>query len=90
MPRSHLSPIAKVLFFSRWLQLPLYLGLIVAQGVYVWYFMIELSHLVEAAFGSKDALELILQERHAAGRRNGQGASGERSSCWWSSASSTS
>ncbi len=46
---------------SRWLQLPLYLGLIVAQGVYVWYFLIELFHLVESAFGSKEALALILR-----------------------------
>jgi uncharacterized membrane protein YqhA len=30
-----LSPIAKLIFFTRWLQLPLYLGLILAQGVYV-------------------------------------------------------
>jgi uncharacterized membrane protein YqhA len=30
------------IFFSRWLQAPLYLGLIVAQGVYVWLFMEEL------------------------------------------------
>ena len=61
MPQAQLGPIPSILFFSRWLQLPLYLGLIVAQGVYVWYFMVELAHLVEAAFGSKDALELILK-----------------------------
>jgi uncharacterized protein (TIGR00645 family) len=34
------------IFLSRWLQAPLYLGLIVAQGVYVWQFMRELYHLV--------------------------------------------
>jgi uncharacterized protein (TIGR00645 family) len=34
------------IFLSRWLQAPLYLGLIVAQGVYVWQFMRELAHLV--------------------------------------------
>ena len=61
MPQKQLGPIPSILFFSRWLQLPLYLGLIVAQGVYVWYFMVELTHLVGAAFGSKDALELILK-----------------------------
>ena len=59
MSQHRLGPIASVLFFSRWLQLPLYLGLIVAQAVYVWYFMVELTHLVEAAFGSKEALEMI-------------------------------
>ena len=34
------------IFLSRWLQAPLYLGLIAAQGVYVWRFMQELWHLV--------------------------------------------
>jgi uncharacterized protein (TIGR00645 family) len=67
MPRPRLGPIAGVLFFSRWLQLPLYLGLIVAQAVYVWYFMVELTHLVEAAFGSADALEMLLRNVTPAG-----------------------
>ena len=31
---------------SRWLQAPLYIGLIVAQGVYVWQFWLELVHLM--------------------------------------------
>ena len=31
-----LRPLPQLIFSSRWLQLPLYLGLIVAQGVYVW------------------------------------------------------
>jgi len=34
------------MFASRWLQVPLYLGLIVAQIVYVWLFLEELTHLV--------------------------------------------
>ncbi|MEF8710526.1 MAG: YqhA family protein, partial [Candidatus Accumulibacter propinquus] len=34
------------IFWSRWLQAPLYLGLIIAQGVYVYLFMLELSHLI--------------------------------------------
>ena len=34
------------IFWSRWLQAPLYLGLIAAQGVYVVQFMHELAHLV--------------------------------------------
>jgi uncharacterized protein (TIGR00645 family) len=38
-------PIATLMFASRWLQLPLYLGLIVAQAVYVSQFMRELWHL---------------------------------------------
>ena len=43
---SRLSPLSALIFASRWLQLPLYLGLIVAQGVYVFLFLKELSHLV--------------------------------------------
>lgn len=37
------------IFWSRWLQAPLYVGLIIAQGVYVYHFMVELSHLVVKA-----------------------------------------
>ena len=40
------SIMTNILFGSRWLQLPLYLGLIVAQGVYVYFFLVELFHLV--------------------------------------------
>lgn len=48
-----LRPLPNLIFMSRWLQLPLYLGLIVAQGVYVYHFMVELTHLIEAAFQGK-------------------------------------
>ena len=41
-----------LIFGSRWLQLPLYLGLIVAQGVYVILFLKELWHLFAHAFDS--------------------------------------
>ena len=34
------------IFLSRWLQAPLYLGLIVAQTVYVYRFLLELGHLI--------------------------------------------
>jgi len=44
-----LRPLPFIIFSSRWLQLPLYLGLIVAQGVYVILFMKELWHLVHGA-----------------------------------------
>ena len=40
------------IFWSRWLQAPLYLGLIIAQGAYVYLFMLELSHLVHNLFFS--------------------------------------
>ncbi len=42
---SQLSLMSKIIFGSRWLQLPLYLGLIVAQCVYVFKFLKELVHL---------------------------------------------
>lgn len=44
-----LTLLAQLIFWSRWLQAPLYIGLIVAQGVYVYQFMLELSHLVAGA-----------------------------------------
>ena len=57
---SPLQPLPNLIFASRWLQLPLYLGLIVAQAVYVVHFLVELLHLVEAAFGNKDALQALV------------------------------
>ncbi|NKI96768.1 YqhA family protein [Rhizobacter sp. SG703] len=56
---SKLRPLPNLIFMSRWLQLPLYLGLIVAQAVYVFHFWVELVHLVEAAFGSQTALQAV-------------------------------
>jgi uncharacterized protein (TIGR00645 family) len=52
-PKTHaaLRPLPLLIFSSRWLQLPLYLGLIVAQGVYVFLFLKELLHLVTHAVG---------------------------------------
>lgn len=47
------------IFWSRWLQAPLYLGLIGAQGVYVYQFMHELIHLVSKA-GSLTENEVML------------------------------
>ena len=58
-PGSPLRPLPNFIFMSRWLQLPLYLGLILAQGVYVFHFWVELVHLVEAAFGSDTALTAL-------------------------------
>ena len=48
------------IFSSRWLQLPLYLGLIAAQAVYVFHFWVELVHLLEAVFGSQAALQALV------------------------------
>lgn len=44
---SMLKIMANIVFASRWLQAPLYLGLIVAQTVYVYHFGVELMHLVQ-------------------------------------------
>jgi uncharacterized protein (TIGR00645 family) len=48
--RPGLRPLPSLIFGSRWLQLPLYLGLIIAQGVYVILFLKELWHLVLGSF----------------------------------------
>ncbi|MEJ6002983.1 TIGR00645 family protein [Paucibacter soli] len=58
-PKLGLLP--KLIFGSRWLQLPLYLGLILAQAVYVFQFWTELVHLIEAAFGNSAALEMLVK-----------------------------
>ena len=55
-----LRPIPRFIFASRWLQLPLYVGLIAAQGVYVFHFWVELLHLLEAAFGNQNALQALV------------------------------
>lgn len=41
------STLGNLIFFSRWLQAPLYFGLILAQGIYVYHFMVELWHLLQ-------------------------------------------
>jgi uncharacterized protein (TIGR00645 family) len=56
-----LKPIPNLIFATRWLQLPLYLGLILAQGVYVWLFWQELYYLLLAAFGNSSALEHVIE-----------------------------
>ena len=48
--RKVLGPIPMLIFGSRWLQLPLYVGLIVAQGIYVVLFIKELWHLFAHSF----------------------------------------
>ncbi len=60
-PNTQMTIISKVIFSSRWLQLPLYLGLIAAQAVYVFHFWVELSHLLEAAFGNQHALAQLVK-----------------------------
>jgi uncharacterized protein (TIGR00645 family) len=57
-----LRPLPQLIFGSRWLQLPLYLGLIVAQGVYVFLFLKELWHLVLGAlkFTEQEIMLVVL------------------------------
>ncbi len=51
---------ARTVFASRWLQAPLYLGLIVAQAVYVVVFWKELIHLVVSLSADADEASIML------------------------------
>lgn len=53
--------LSKLIFASRWLQMPLYLGLIAAQAVYVFHFGVELYHLVGAAFGNQADIDALVK-----------------------------
>jgi uncharacterized protein (TIGR00645 family) len=62
---TQLRPLPQIIFGSRWLQLPLYLGLIIAQGVYVVLFMKDLWHLIThvadtAQINEQDIMLLVL------------------------------
>jgi uncharacterized protein (TIGR00645 family) len=61
-PGLRLRPIPMLIFSSRWLQLPLYVGLIVAQAVYAVLFLKELWHLVTHAtsFSEQQIMLVIL------------------------------
>ena len=61
-PAPRLTPLAYLIFSSRWLQLPLYLGLIVAQCVYVFLFGKELWHLIHEAprLGEQEIMLIVL------------------------------
>ena len=60
--RPRLGPLPWLIFGSRWLQLPLYLGLIVAQCVYVFLFAKELWHLIHEApsLGEQEIMLIVL------------------------------
>jgi uncharacterized protein (TIGR00645 family) len=60
-PPRIMRPLSNLIFASRWLQVPLYLGLILAQAVYVFQFWTELVHLIEAAFGNTEALNILVK-----------------------------
>ncbi|MFM7801853.1 MAG: YqhA family protein, partial [Limnohabitans sp.] len=59
-PTRQTTILSRLIFSSRWLQLPLYLGLIAAQAVYALHFWVEVVHLIEAAFGSQTALQALV------------------------------
>jgi uncharacterized protein (TIGR00645 family) len=40
------NPLPQVIFLSRWLQVPLYIGLIFAQGLYAYRFVLEVYDLI--------------------------------------------
>ena len=57
-----MAVMAQLIFWSRWLQAPLYFGLIAAQGVYVYHFMLELWHLIHDAsrIGEVEIMLIVL------------------------------
>ncbi|HRQ05765.1 MAG TPA: TIGR00645 family protein [Nitrosomonas halophila] len=58
--RRPIPRVAYFLFLTRWLQLPLYLGLVLAQCIYVYHFWVELVDLLGALMGNPTSLEHIL------------------------------
>jgi len=61
-PKKHrpVGVLPNFIFTNRWLPLPLYLGLIAAQAVYVMHFLVELKHLIGAAFGNAPDLQALI------------------------------
>lgn len=60
-PAKHrIEPLPALIFSSRWLQLPLYLGLIAAQCVYVVIFVKELWHLIHGAFDLNEQQVMLI------------------------------
>jgi uncharacterized protein (TIGR00645 family) len=56
-PSARVTAVGYMIFASRWLQAPLYFGLIVAQVVYVWQFLKELWHLIVGGFTGEHVVE---------------------------------
>ncbi|CAN5818138.1 TIGR00645 family protein [soil metagenome] len=55
--------LGRFIFLSRWLQAPLYVGLIVTQLVYVYQFFLELIHLVIYMYLGKNGEGAALTEQ---------------------------
>jgi uncharacterized protein (TIGR00645 family) len=64
---TQITPLGRLIFASRWIQLPLYLGLIAAQVVYVGLFFEELYHLVEILWKPGALAESITRMKIAGG-----------------------
>ena len=60
MKNSVLTTVEKFLFGSRWLQLPVYIGLIVAVCAYVYRFFLVLVHLLAHLTEIKDQKVLMI------------------------------
>lgn len=62
--RRRAAALGSFMFLSRWLQAPLYLGLIVAQAAYVWDFLVQLWHLLRGiaghGLGDTDIMLMVL------------------------------
>lgn len=58
--RRYGSYFGAAIFASRWLQAPLYFGLIIAQMIYVWQFMTELWHLIQETFSGHGLTETTI------------------------------
>lgn len=59
--KSSVKPLADFIFFSRWLQAPLYVGLVIGQAYYVFRFIIALAEIFEKpSMSEADAVILVL------------------------------
>jgi uncharacterized protein (TIGR00645 family) len=56
----NMAVLPSLIFASRWLQVPLYLGLILAQGVYVILFLKELWHLISGSFTMNEQQMMLI------------------------------
>ncbi len=56
---AHLRTLPRLIFMSRWLQMPFYLGLIVVQALYAFRFVVEVVHLIFSGLAMND-IELML------------------------------
>jgi uncharacterized protein (TIGR00645 family) len=68
------GPLERTIFASRWLQAPLYVGLLVALVLYCFIFYVELIHLCERVFGLAPPHHAAAEHDHAAPGKEGEHA----------------